>query len=106
VAPTALSVVPVAATPGVLPSGGSTVANVSINAVDLGGHNVLATADVDGGAPIFFEWFFERRATPDVETASNHGRYVYALPGFKDITVRVTLADGRRVLGSGAVVVE
>jgi hypothetical protein len=39
-------------------------------------------------------------------TSTNQARYVYALPGFKDVTVRVTLADGRRALGSGAVVVE
>jgi hypothetical protein len=79
---------------------------LSVIAVDLGGHNVLATADVRGAAGVQFEWYFERGSLPEVVTTTNQARYVYTLPGFKDFTVRVTLADGRRALGSGAVVVE
>ena len=79
---------------------------LSVTAVDLGGHNVLATADVRGATGVQFEWYFERANLPEVVTTSNQARYVYTLPGFKDFTVRVTLADGRRALGSGAVVVE
>ena len=79
---------------------------VSISAVDLGGHNVLATANVQGAAAVQFEWYFERGPVPDVVTGSRQARYVYELPGFKDFTVRITLADERRILGSGAVVVE
>jgi hypothetical protein len=88
-------------TGGVLPG-----VSVSVNAVDLGGRNVLAVADVQGAVATSFEWFFERRPLPDVTTTSNRASYVYDLPGFKDFTVRVTLVDGRRALGSGAVVVE
>jgi hypothetical protein len=79
---------------------------VSVNAVDLGGHNVLASADVVGAVAVSFEWFFERGTSPEVVTTSSRATYVYALPGFKDFTVRVTLIDGRRALGSAAVVVE
>jgi hypothetical protein len=79
---------------------------VSVGAVDLGGRNVLATADVRGAAGVQFEWYFERGPAPEVVTTAHQARYVYPLPGFKDFTVRVTLADGRRVLGSGAVIVE
>jgi len=79
---------------------------ISVTAVDLGGHNVLATANVQGAAAVQFEWFFERRSAPEVVTTTNEARYVYALPGFKDLTVRVTFADGTQALGSGAVVVE
>ena len=79
---------------------------VSISAVDLGGHNVLATANVQGAAAVQFEWYFERGPAPDVVTGAGQAGYVYALPGFKDFTVRITLADERRILGSGAVVVE
>jgi hypothetical protein len=79
---------------------------VSVNAVNLGGRNVLATVDVQGGVAVQFEWFFERRSTPEVVTTTNEARYAYASPGFKDLTVRVTFADGRRALASGAVVVE
>ena len=68
---------------------------LSVTAVDLGGHNVLATADVRGAAGVQFEWYFERGSLPEVVTTSNQARYVYTLPGFKDFTVRVTLADGR-----------
>jgi hypothetical protein len=79
---------------------------VSVNAVNLGGRDVLATVDVQGGVAVQFEWFFERRSTPEVVTTTNEARYAYASPGFKDLTVRVTFADGRRALASGAVVVE
>ena len=88
-----------------LPVGGAPVI-ISMSVVDVGGHNVLATADVQGALAVQFEWFFERRDLPEVVTSINQARYVYALPGFKDVTVRVTLADGRLALGSGAVVVE
>ena len=80
--------------------------SLSVTAVDLGGHDVLATAVISGAAAVQFEWYFERRSLPEVVTTTNQARYVYDLPGFKDFTVRVTLADGRRALGSGAVVVE
>lgn len=79
---------------------------VSVTAVDVGGHNVLATAEVSGATGVQFEWYFERASLPEVVTFTNQARYVYTLPGFKDFTVRVTLADGRRALGSGHVVVE
>lgn len=79
---------------------------VSVNAVHLAGHEVLATVHVQGAVAVQFEWFFERRSLPEVVTTTNEARYVYALPGFKDFTVRVTFADGRRALASGAVVVE
>jgi hypothetical protein len=79
---------------------------VSVAAEDLGGRNVLATANVQGAAGVRFEWYFERDQAPDVVTTAHQASYVYARPGFKDFTVRVTLADGRRVLGSGAVIVE
>lgn len=79
---------------------------LSIAAMDLGGHNVLATAEVQGAAGVQFEWYFERGPAPEVVTTTHQARYVYMRPGFKDFTVRVTLADGRRVLGSGAVIVE
>jgi hypothetical protein len=79
---------------------------VSISAVDLGGRSVLATANVQGAAGVQFEWYFERGSVPEVVTGASQAGYVYELPGFKDFTVRITLADGRRILGSGAVVVE
>jgi hypothetical protein len=79
---------------------------VSISAVDLGGRNVLATANLQGAAAVQFEWYFERGPVPEVVTGASQAGYVYELPGFKDFTVRITLADGRRILGSGAVVVE
>ena len=79
---------------------------LSMSVDHLGDYNVLATADVQGAAAVRFEWFFERRELPEVVTSTNQARYVYATPGFKDVNVRVTLADGRQGLGSGAVVVE
>jgi hypothetical protein len=85
---------------------GSSTIQVGLSAVDLGGLNVLATANVQGGDVVRFEWFFERQMNPEVITTTNQARYVYPLPGFKDLNVRVTLADGHRVLGSAAVIVE
>jgi hypothetical protein len=99
---TAPSSVPVPLTTEPAPAGVS----LAVTAVDLGGHNVLATVDVRGAAGVQFEWFFERGSLPEVVTTSNQARYVYGLPGFKDLTVRVTLADGRRALGSAAVIVD
>ena len=52
-----------------------------------------------------YEWYFERAANPEVITTSNQARYIDPLPGFKNLTVRVTLADGR-ILGSAAVIVD
>lgn len=85
---------------------GNSTVQVGLSAADLGGRNVLATALVQGGDPVRFEWYFERQANPEVVTTTNQARYIYPLPGFKDLNVRVTLADGRRVLGSAAVIVE
>ena len=85
---------------------GGTAVRLSLSAVDLGGHNVLATATLQGGTATQYEWFFERQALPEVVTFTNQARYVYTLPGFKDLTVRVTLSDGRRLLGGTSVIVE
>lgn len=79
---------------------------VGVSAIDLGGRNVLATAVVSGATPVQFEWYFERSSLPEVITTTNQARYLYPLPGFKDFIVRVTLADGRKALASGAVIVE
>jgi len=79
---------------------------IGVSAIDLGGRNVLATADVSGAIAVQFEWYFERASLPEVITSTNQARYIYPLPGFKDYMVRVTLADGRRGIASGAVIVE
>ena len=67
---------------------------------------MLATANVQGGQAVRYEWYFERAANPEVITTSNQARYTYPLPGFKGLTVRVTLADGRRIQGSAALIVD
>ncbi len=85
---------------------GNNVVQIAVDARALGGLNVLATANVSGGQAVRYEWYFERAANPEVISTSNQARYIYPSPGFKDLTVRVTLADGRRILGSAAVIVE
>jgi hypothetical protein len=85
---------------------GTSTVQVAVDARALGGLNVVATANVSGGQAVQYEWYFERAATPEVISASNQARYIYPSPGFKDLTVRVTLADGRRILGSAAVIVD
>lgn len=84
---------------------GGTSIQVSVNARDLGGFNVEATAVVTGATPVQFEWFFQRGSLPEVITTAGLARYLYPSPGFKDINVRVTLSDGRRALGSAAVII-
>lgn len=79
---------------------------IGVSAIDIGGRNVVATADVIGATAVQFEWYFERASLPEVVTTTNQARYIYPLPGFKDYMVRVTLADGRRGIASGAVIVE
>jgi hypothetical protein len=85
---------------------GDSGVQVAVGAQALGGLNVVATANVQGGQGVQFEWFFERGANPEVISTSNEARYIYPSPGFKDLTVRVLLADGRRILGSAAVIVD
>lgn len=84
---------------------GGTAIQISVGARDLGGRNVEATALVTGATPVQFEWFFERKDLPEVITTGSTAYYVYPAPGFKDLNVRVTLSDGRRALGSAAVIV-
>jgi hypothetical protein len=101
----------VRATSGSVPStnalqlsvGGASI-QISVNARDLGGLNVEATAVVTGATPVQFEWYFQRASLPEVTTTAGLARYQYPSPGFKDINVRVTLSDGRRALGSAAVI--
>jgi hypothetical protein len=85
---------------------GTSAVQIAVDARALGGLNVLATANVSGGQAVRYEWYFERAASPEVISATNQARYIYPSPGFKDLTVRVTLADGRRILGSAAVIVD
>jgi hypothetical protein len=85
---------------------GALGASVTASATPLDAGNVVATAEVTGGTAVLFEWFFERGTLPEVVTTIGTARYTYPTPGFKDFTVRVTLADGRRILGSAAVILE
>lgn len=82
-----------------------TLVTVSMGAVDLGGLNVLATADVQGAAVALYEWKFEG-TVPNVTTTIGQVRYAYQAPGFKDLSVRILLSDGRVVNVSTSVIVE
>lgn len=82
-----------------------TVVTASMSVIDLGGLNVLATADVGGAPVVRYEWVFEG-TTPNVTTTTNQARYTFSTPGFKDVSMRASLGDGRVVRASAAVVVE
>jgi hypothetical protein len=45
-------------------------------------------------------------AHAEVTTTSNQTRHIHLLPRLKDLTVRVTLAGGRRTPGSAVVIVD
>jgi len=82
-----------------------TVVTASMSVIDLGGLNVLASADVRGAPVARYEWLFEG-TTPNVATTTNQARYTFSTPGFKDVSMRATLGDGRVVRASAAVVVQ
>lgn len=76
----------------------------SIGAVDVGGLNVVATADVHGGDVVLYEWTFDP-ATPSITTRLPEARFTYSVPGYKAVLLRATLADGRVITASSSVVV-
>ena len=82
-----------------------TLVTASMGLANLGGFNVLGTADVSGATVVLYEWFFEG-TTANVATTANQARYTFTTPGFKDCSVTATLSDGRKVRASAAIVVE
>jgi hypothetical protein len=83
-----------------------TLVTLSMDAIDLGGLNVLATAQLQGAQAELFEWAFERGQPPNVFTTTSQARYTYSISGFKDLALRVRLIDGRVVNTTGSVVVQ
>ena len=77
----------------------------SMEATDIGGLNVLATADVQGAPVMRYEWTFERNG-PVVTTTSPRANYTYSAAGFKDLQLRALLSDGRTIRASTQVIVE
>jgi hypothetical protein len=76
----------------------------SIGAADVGGLNVVATADVRGSDVVLYEWNFDP-ATPPVTTRVPEARFTYSVPGYKAVVLRATLTDGRVITASSSVVV-
>jgi PKD repeat protein len=77
----------------------------SMEAVDLGGLNVLATADVQGAPVARYEWTFDLSGAV-VTTTSPRANYTYSAAGFKDLQLRAILSDGRTIRASTQVIVE
>ena len=92
-----------ATSPSVMVRVGSLV-TASIGAADVGGLNVVATADVHGGEVVLYEWTFDP-AVPPITTRLPEARFTYSVPGYKAVVLHATLADGRVITASSSVVV-
>jgi len=90
--------------PSVMVAVGSVV-SVAMTAEPLGSLQAVATAVVTGATVTRFEWTFDPQASPLVTTLPR-AVFTYAAPGWKDLSLRVTVDDGRVFRASGSVVVD
>jgi hypothetical protein len=81
------------------------VVSVAMTAEPLGSLQAVATAAVSGAAATRFEWNFDPQASPMVTTVPR-ATFTYGAPGWKDLSLRVTVDDGRVFRASASVVVE
>jgi hypothetical protein len=81
------------------------VVSLAMTAEALGSLQASATAVVSGATATRFEWTFDPQASP-VVTSVPRAVFTYAAPGWKDLSLLVTVDDGRVFRASGSVVVE
>jgi hypothetical protein len=82
----------------------NTVVTASIATINRGNLNVEAVADVRGAPVVRYEWSFEP-SLPRVVTSGPRALFTYVVPGWKAVEMHATLADGRVVTASAAVIV-
>jgi len=81
-----------------------TLVTASIAVTNLGNLNAEAVADVQGAQVVRYDWTFEPYV-PAVTTSEPRALFTYPSPGYKAVEMRATLADGRVVTASAAVIV-
>ena len=81
------------------------VVSVAMTAEPLGSLQAVATAVVAGATATRFEWTFDPQVSPVVTTIPR-ASFTYPTPGWKDLSLQVTVDDGRVFRASASVVVQ